>query len=203
MVHRIPLFIAALFAILSGTVGTLFAEDTVFYTFLTGQGRYHFEGGFYIKADPQVVWDVLTDFDHYSKYISNMHCRIRHQDADGLLVDQTVGGGFLFIQENIRSRLYVQEAPMVSLTFTGVDHKTFDSYGGGWKIATPSPDGRVKVTYDVEVERGKKTPGFLTNDLFCGSQGDLLAEMKKEILKRQAKVEKDRVKIVKEASNQP
>lgn len=200
MLRRIPFSTLMLFSFLLGTAGNLFAEDpAVFFTFLADRGRYDFEGGFYVKADPQVVWNVLTDFDHYSKYISNMHCRIRQKDPDGFLVDQTVGGGFLFIQENIHTRLYVQEDPISSVNFTGVDHQAFSSYQGEWKVLAQPPGGQVKVTYDLQVDRSLKTPGFLTQDLFSGSQGDLLGEMRKEILKRQARMEKDQMRDVKEA----
>lgn len=191
------------FAAFLGMAGTLFAADPVFYAFQAEQGHYQFEGGFTVKAEPQVIWDVLTDFDHYSSYISNMHCHVRQKDTDGLLVDQTVGGGFLFIQENIHSRLYIQEDPMNALTFTGVDRKAFDAYGGGWRILPLLSDGSVKVMYEVDLQKGKKTPGFLTSDLFSGSQGDLLGEMRREILKRQARLDKDRLKTVKEARKGP
>src|SRR5580658_2267363 len=176
------------------------AEEPVYFSFLSDRGYYRFDGGFYVKADPQIVWDVLSDFDHYSRYISNMHCRVRQRDGDSLLVDETVGGGFLFIQETIKSRLDVQMEPLKSIVFTDTDQKTFNSYEGEWKILSPSQDGEIKVTYGLKVERGIKTPGFLTTDLFGGSQGDLLSQMQREILKRQAKLEKDRVRDgVKEA----
>jgi len=90
--------------------------------------------------------------------------------------------------------------PLKSIVFTDIDQKAFNSYEGEWRILPSLQDGRIKVTYGLKAERGIKTPGFLTSDLFGGSQGDLLSQMQKEILKRQAEFEKDRLKNpVKEA----
>jgi ribosome-associated toxin RatA of RatAB toxin-antitoxin module len=168
------------------------AETPVFFTFISEDGHYNFDGGFSIKADPSVVWDVLTDYNHYNRYIANIKARVvQGKPGDDLLVDQDAGGGFLFIQEHIKARLDVHQVPEQSISFQDVDHKQFALYAGVWTIQPDPSNGEVKVAYVLQAARNKATPDFLTSDLFGGSIGDLLNEMKVEMARRQARKDKN------------
>jgi len=172
--------------------GNAWADKPVFYSFLCEDGHYNFDGGFAVKADPSVVWDVLTDYNHYNRFISNLKAKvIKGNLGEDRLVEQDAGGGFLFIQEHLRARLDIHEVMGQSISFQDIDHKQFALYAGAWTLQSDPQTNEVRVLYDLQATRSKTTPDFLTTDLFGSSLGDLLLEMKKEMTRREAKREKD------------
>ena len=189
------IFLAGFLVLLTG--GSKLTKDQVQFTFRQELDHYDFNGAFNVTADPQVVWQVLTDYNHFSNFISNMHCHIRQQDGNDLLVQQTVGGGFLFIREEIKGLLKVHEEPFTALSLLEVSQKSFKLYQGSWKIK-PDPSGNsAVVTYELEAEKNSHTPGFVTPDLFRQSTEDLMVEMKREIEKREAKRQKEALALSK------
>jgi hypothetical protein len=170
----------------------LFCANTpIFFSFISDDGRYNFEGGFSVEADADVVWSVLTDYNHVSSFVSNMHSRVKKDDGNDLLVEQDAGGGFLIIQEHIKALLAIHEEPFQSISFNDVSHKNFELYSGVWDLQPDTIAGQIKVTYELQATRDKSTPNFLTADLFSNSLGDLLSETQREIYKRQLRKEKN------------
>lgn len=166
------------------------ADSPVFYSFTSESGHYNFEGGFNIKADPSVVWDVLTDYNHYNHYINNLKAKVvRDKPGEDLVVEQDAGGGFLFIQEHIKARLDVHEVAEQSISFQDIDHTHFTLYAGVWTLRFDPEQDEVSVGYALEATRSPQTPRFLTSDLFGSSLGDLLSEMEKEMVRRESKRE--------------
>jgi len=176
------------------------ANSPVFFSFISDDGRYNFEGGFSVKADADVVWSVLTDYNHVSSFISNMHSRVKKDDGNDLLVEQDAGGGFLIIQEHIKAFLAIHEEPLQSISFNDVSHKNFQLYSGVWHLQPDSIMGEIKVTYELQAKRDKSTPSFLTADLFSGSLGDLLSETQREISKRQLRKDKNTIEKIRKSS---
>jgi hypothetical protein len=105
-------------------------------------------------------------------------------------VEQEAGGGFLIIQEYVKALLAVHEEPFQTVSFNDVSHKDFEIYSGVWHLQPDSSTGEIKVIYELLTIRNKKTPSFLTADLFGDSLGDLLFDTQKEMLKRQLKKDK-------------
>ncbi len=172
------------------------ANTPVFFTFISDDGRYNFEGGFSVKADMDVIWNVLTDYNHVSSFVSNMHSRVKKDDGNDLLVEQDAGGGFLIIQEHIKALLTIHEEPLQSISFNDVSHENFELYSGVWHLQQDKGTDEVKVTYELQATRDKNTPVFLTSDLFSGSLGDLLFETQREISKRQLRKEKKAMETI-------
>jgi ribosome-associated toxin RatA of RatAB toxin-antitoxin module len=178
--------------------GSSLSRDQVQFTFRQELDHYDFKGVFNVAADPQIVWQVLTDYNHFSNFISNMHCHIRQQDGNDLMVQQTVGGGFLFIREEIKGLLKVHEEPFSTLSLQEISQKSFKLYQGSWKIK-PDPSGNAAVvTYELEAEKNSRTPQFVTPDLFRQSTEDLMVEMKREIERREAKRQKEALALSKQ-----
>ncbi len=179
-------FLAGLMALPSN--GISHPRDKVQFTFRQEGDQYNFNGTFAVDSDQQTAWNVLTDYNHFSKFISNMNCHVRQQDGNDLLVEQTVGGGFLFIREEVKGLLKVHEEPLSVLSLREVSQKHFQVYQGVWKIQ-PDPTAKtMKITYDLEAQKNLRTPHFVTADLFRQSSEDLMVEMKKEIERREAKI---------------
>jgi hypothetical protein len=185
-----PIFLTVFLGFLLIGVNSSWANTPIFFTFISEDGLYNFDGGLTVKADMDVVWDVLTDYNHVSNFISNMHSHIKKQDGNDLIVEQDAGGGFLFIQEHLKALLAIHEEPLQSISFNDVSHKAFELYSGVWRLQLDQATGEVKVTYELQATRNKNTPSFLTSDLFSGSLADLLNETQREVLKRQARKDK-------------
>jgi hypothetical protein len=161
------------------------SPDPLSFSFQHDGNSYSFDGCFDTAVDPQTVWEVLTDYNHQSRFISNTHSRVRKREENDLLVEQTVGGGFLFIREEIKEMLLIHEEPLQAISVEDVSHKDFNLYQGVWLL---SPKGdELEVTYILRAEKNRSTPKFVTPDLFRKSLRDLMREMKKEMDRREAK----------------
>lgn len=61
-----------------------------------------------VPVDAQIVWEVLTDYDHYSEFIPDMSgSRIASRGDDGLVVEFKGEFRFLFFSQPMESRLAV------------------------------------------------------------------------------------------------
>lgn len=145
-----------------------------------------FKGSFNVLVGAQTAWNVLTDFKNRSKFVSNVNCHVRQKDGDGLWVDLTVGGGFLFIREEVKGLLRVQEVPMKSLSFEEISHKNFGHYGGSWTLQPDSSDGSMKVSFQLDAEINRFTPSFVTPDLLRQTSEDFMTQMRREMVRRQS-----------------
>jgi hypothetical protein len=182
------LFCLILFPVLL-TLGAGPSPDSGSFTFDFRQegNRYFFHGLFEVKTDPQVAWEVLTDYDNLSRFVANMNCRILSREEGEWMVDQTVGGGFLFIRQEVKGLLRVRVKPYETIWVEEITRRQFGLYEGTWSIESCPPEGVLKVGYSLQVERNGATPGFVTADLFRQSQEDLLIGMKREMDRREAK----------------
>src|SRR5258708_2554347 len=168
--------------------GSTHPRDKVQFTFRQAGDQFDFKGPFTVDADQQTAWDVLTDYNHFSKFIANVNCHVRQQDGNDLLVEQTVGGGFLFIREEVKGLLKVHEEPLNVLSLQEVSQQHFQLYQGIWKIQPDLSAKTIRITYDLTAQKNPHTPHFVTADLFRQSSEDLMVEMKREIERRQAKI---------------
>jgi hypothetical protein len=164
------------------------AEDPKYsFTFQQAGDDCRFTGDFKVPADPQIAWNVLTDYDHQSRFVQNLHYHIRQKDGNSLLVEMTAGGGFLFIRQEVKGLLRVQEDPMKSVAFDEVSHQKFDLYQGLWTLQ-PDGDGKdVDVSYRLQTRKNHFTPGFVTPDLLRQTSEDLMVQMRREMVRREEK----------------
>lgn len=146
--------------------------------------QYNLQGEFIVPVDPQTVWDVLTDYDHLSKFIHSMRGHIRSGNGDDLVVSQVGTGGFLFFTVSVKVLLRIHEEPIHSIEFTDISGKDFKSYSGSWTLQ-PVPEG-MQVIYRLHAERNQNTPGFISGGLLQSTTRDLLDEVRKEMERRQA-----------------
>ena len=183
------LFCLALGAFLPAVV--LAARPVYFIFQQKDAATYQFDGGFDAEVDPQTAWEVLTDYNHISDFVSNMRSHVLKRQGNDLLIDQTAGGGFLFINMTVQATLLIHEEPMRAIYLQDIEHKNFADYEGVWTLAPETGGPGVQVTYHLDAQRNLQTPDFLTADLFCGSLGDLLTEMRREMKRRQAKIRQE------------
>ena len=166
--------------------GAALAEDPLKVDFHEKDGSYSIESSFLIEADPDVVWSVLTDYEHIPNYIHNMKIsQVELREGNKVLLKQEAEGGFLFFTQRIRLLLYVQEQPLKSVQFKDIYNKDFSLYKGSWTIQRDPESRDLRITYNLEAKRTFDVPAFLANDAMNGGAKDLLQALRKEMAERQ------------------
>ena len=181
--------------------GVLPPPDTFTFQFRQEGGRYLFHGNFRVDTDNRLAWDVLTDYDHVSGFVSNLNAKVVKREGDDVLVDQTVGGGFLFIRQEVRGLLKVTEKPYVSIALEEVTRKQFDCYQGHWSLTPAVPEAGMNVAYELEAERNSSTPEFVTPGLFRQAAEDMVIGMKKEMDRRESVKRMNSLKVENQKRN--
>src|SRR6185503_9264931 len=104
------------------------AEDAVSLSFQEKDHAYDIKGSFYVDAEPAVVWDVLTGYEHIPQFVGSLKKSHVQEDLGPyhFLLDQEFEGGFLFFTMRIRVLLDVHETWYKTIQFTDIDHKYFE-----------------------------------------------------------------------------
>ncbi len=185
----VPYLLRAVVAVACAALscGTGAAADDISLAFYEGYGHYKVEGSFFVDADAQTAWDVLTNYERIPDFVHSMKIsKVEQRSNNDLVLRQEGEGSFLFFSKRIHLLMNVHEQPQTnSIIFTDTSHKDFDSYQGTWKI-TPSDYGHgLEVIYTLDADQNFSAPAFIASDVVKGNVQDLLRSLKKEIAQRQ------------------
>lgn len=168
-----------------------FEKEPVNSAFVTQGDHYSFIGDFTIDVDPVLIWQVLTDYADIEKFVADFQIKILQQKDNQLLLQQTLGEGFLFIRFDVHALLEVHEQPMESIFVEDISHKEFARFQNVWTLE-PDPSGvGTKVTFMMDTVRNKHTPWYITPDVFRLGLRNFLKQYRFEIERRAAKAKKD------------
>ncbi len=170
--------------------GAGLAADPVSMAVNARNNDYNLNGSFRVKADPSIIWDVLTAYEQIPRFVGSLKKSHVEQDLGPyhFLLDQEFEGGFLFFTKRVRVRLEVQETWQQRIEFSDVDHKDFKLYQGNWEVRDAG-DGGQEITYRLEAQPNFDAP-FMGDNMGGGAK-DLLACVRREILRRQALESRD------------
>ena len=119
----------------------------------------HTEARVDLPVSQAVAWEVLTDYEHYPRFISSMRqSKIVSRSTDGLIVEQQGRFGFLFFSQDINVHLRVSESPktMVEAHVVDGDFRVMD---GRYQL---TPLGNtVRLSYS-----GRLVPNFSLPPIF-------------------------------------
>lgn len=115
-----------------------------------GRSTCEISSDLFVAASSTTIWDVLTDYDHASSFMSSVkESRVFDQDHLGspggrvVLVYQRLEGHVLWFTKSAEVTLYVNERPDFHfLSFKDVRRKDFDVFEGVWSFTyaeTPNP----------------------------------------------------------------
>jgi len=145
---------------------------------------------FYVKADVQTAWNVLSDYEHIPRFVSTMKkSHIEKRCEDNLLLTQEAEAGFLFITKRVHVLLKIHEIPGKSISFEDVSLKDFCFYQGFWSIE-PAAQGGVSVIYELEAKKNFDAP--FAGDYMNGGVKDLITAVQKEIYMRQIQMKQEK-----------
>ncbi len=168
-----------------------FEKEPVNSAFVTQGDRYSFTGDFTIDADPTLIWQVLTDYGHIQDFVADFQVKILQRNENHLLLQHTLGEGFLFIRFDVHALLEVHEQPMESIFVEDISHKEFARFQNVWILQPDSSGAGTKVTFLMDTVRNQHTPWYITPDVFRLGLRNFLKQYRYEIERRKAKAEKD------------
>jgi hypothetical protein len=158
--------------------------------FVTQGGRYRFTGDFSVNADPAVIWDVLTDYGHIQDFVADFQGKILSRDVNQVLVQQSIGEGFLFFRFDVHALAEIHEQPYESIFSEDISHKDFDCFQEVWSLQPGPPGEGTKVICMMDIARNKHTPWFITPDILRSGLPNYLKQYRYEIERRENQIAK-------------
>lgn len=144
---------------------------------------YSVDGRFSVDASPEKVWEVLTDYEHLSGFISSIRrSSVLQQSQDGIEVNQVMRAKVLFVSKSVHLRLHIGESPFSRIEFRDVLGKDFKTYEGSWDLVKAG-SGTV-VTYHLRFAPSESLPSFVSNRILRQTVQALLTELRVEIVRR-------------------
>ena len=143
------------------------------------------EGVFRAKVPPVIAWKVLTDYDRIADFVHSMVSSQSRRDSSGRLrVRQVATGGVFIFHRKVEVLLAIEEESGRRIRFRDVSGRDFRHYHGEWRI---EPDSLgVQVRYELEAEPRAALPRSLYRGIMKDAVGDLLSEVRAEMLRRAA-----------------
>ena len=149
------------------------------------EGLYHLRAIFFVPADPQTVWDVLTDYDHVARFVSSVtKSQTLDRQGNAILIRQVIVGRLYFFFRRLHLKLRVEEEPLRAIRFEDVLGADFVHYQGSWILREKT--GGSEVSYELAARPRFTLPTFLFKNLFARSGRRLVEEMRKEMMRRQS-----------------
>ena len=113
-----------------------------------------------INAPPQVVYDVIVDYEKYPEFLKEMdRCRIVKRNGNVLDVEYTAT-----VIKQVSYTLRLTGTPHTSVRWSLLKAGFMKSNDGGWALEDLG-DGRTKATYGLEVRVSRLVPGKIVDKL--------------------------------------
>jgi ribosome-associated toxin RatA of RatAB toxin-antitoxin module len=140
-----------------------------------------------IKAPYALIWQTLTDYDHFSEFIPGMMTsHVIERRGSAAIVEQTGEARFLFFTYPIEVVVESREEPpaFIGMRVLKGNPKQLD---GGYRIEkTGYKDDEFVLRWSGIIERPISLPFFITMPLMRANISDQFRGMVKEIERRQA-----------------
>jgi ribosome-associated toxin RatA of RatAB toxin-antitoxin module len=128
-----------------------------------------------IAAPPEKVFDVISDYERYPEFLSQVK-QVRTAQRAGNQVE--VEYGIDLVKRHYTLRM-VEERPR-AIRWTFVRGEVMRDNKGGWTLE-PTSDGKTTATYNIEVAVGALVPRAIVNALVDQSLPKMLEAFKKRI----------------------
>ena len=127
-----------------------------------------------IDVPPEKLFDVIVDYDRYPEFLPEVK-EAHSKDRKGNAVDVDYVAD---VVKRIRYTLHhVEERPR-AVRWTFVKGELMRDNHGSWTLE-PTPDGKTRATYTIEVGVGPLVPRSIVNMLVDQSLPKLLEAFKK------------------------
>jgi hypothetical protein len=147
---------------------------------------YVVDAAFDVNVPAPIAWDVLTDYEGISRFVSSIRqSTIKRRESGRVLLEQHGVGRAWIISLPMHVVLDVREHDERVLAFRDVCGKSFSTYEGTWELSTI--EGGTRVTYRLKADPTGRQPAMLAKSAIRGSVKQLLDEVREEILARGAR----------------
>jgi hypothetical protein len=166
------------------------AAGDVSLDFYDRNGYYKILGSFHVRARPDTAWQVLTDYEHIPGFVGSLK-KSRIQENLGpyhFSLEQVFEGGILFITHRVHVVLDVRETWHQTIAFKDTCKRDFEVYEGYWHLRS-GPGPGLEVIYSLMAKQKSKPP--FAGDFMKGGVKDLLEAVRREILRRQEKADRE------------
>ncbi len=149
----------------------------------------NYEAKVLVKASPQAVWNVLTDYANLPRFIPNMaSSKVLENKGDRKVVEQVDSRQVFLINIQSRTKIAIEETFQKQIDFKLVDGD-LDSLQGYWKMELVSPypgakANQVLITHNVAAQPKSSVPSSTFYDIFKSSLSETLSAVSGEILRR-------------------
>jgi coenzyme Q-binding protein COQ10 len=127
-----------------------------------------------IDVPPDRVFDVIVDYDRYAEFLPEVK-EARSADRRGNEVDVHYG---IDLVKRIHYTLHMVEERPRSVRWSFVRGELMRDNKGSWTLE-PTPDGKTRATYTIEVGVGPLVPRSIVNALVDQSLPKMLEAFKK------------------------
>ena len=125
------------------------------------------------------VFDIIVDYDRYAEFLPEVK-EARSADRRGNEVDVHYG---IDLVKRIHYTLHMVEERPRSVRWSFVRGELMRDNKGSWTLE-PTPDGKTRATYTIEVGVGPLVPRSIVNALVDQSLPKMLEAFKKRAEKR-------------------
>ncbi|AFY70864.1 cyclase/dehydrase [Thalassoporum mexicanum PCC 7367] len=142
-----------------------------------------------VTASPEVVWQVLTDYDNFEEFIPNLtSSEVLEDNGDRKIVEQVDSRQLFILNIKSTTQLEIKEKAQERIDFELVAGD-IESLVGSWQIelvseypgATPT---QVLITHSVDAIPGSGVPNGIFFEILKGSINETLSAISDEILVR-------------------
>ena len=127
-----------------------------------------------IDAPLERVFDIIVDYDRYAEFLPEVK-EVRSADRRGNEVDVHYG---IDLVKRIHYTLHMVEERPRSVRWSFVRGELMRDNKGSWTLE-PTPDGKTRATYSIEVGVGPLVPRSIVNALVDQSLPKMLEAFKK------------------------
>jgi ribosome-associated toxin RatA of RatAB toxin-antitoxin module len=151
------------------------------------EGKY--TGRVLVTASPEVVWQVLTDYDNFEDFIPNLSSsEVLEDDGDRKIVEQVDSRQLFILNIKSRTKLEITETNQDRIDFELVEGD-IESLVGSWQLELVSAypgalPNQVLITHSVNAIPGSGVPNGIFFDILKGSISEALSAISDEILDR-------------------
>ena len=140
-------------------------------------GSFQVQASFFVTADRQRVWELLTDYDEIDHYVSSIQASdLVERGDEQILVKQAGRLKWLMFQQDMAVLLRVTEVPNESISFEDLSGDSFSLYAGSWQLETRANGTLVK--YQIESKPKFFVPPFISRTLFANQVREMLEQLR-------------------------
>lgn len=161
--------------------------------FLSQNGTFSITGRLVTPVSPDIVYDVLTDYDELPRVFHNVEeCSVRWSDDGGKHLVQSCSWRFLVFRGSFVTELAVKEADAArQLEFSLTKSAFMRKFVGSWDVR-PDSFGGSEIWHSLAVAPALAPPqkiGDLTKKIFVSQVEGILGDLAVELQRRSIDLE--------------